>query len=253
MSDFTVLAVRYCTDVPATVAFYETLGLTRRVSTAGDGFVSLIAGDGLLMLHPAATAITGVAPGWAALSLEVSHLDAAADALQAAGIDAVRWDESYGRHLGIRDPRGDGIWITETQHDLYGYRGHAAAANDMNLLAVRFSTDFAADAAFFSRFGFAPRPGASEHWTALEGLAPARGVIGLHPPGDALPAGPLAPDDPVAPAALVDVSFETHEPLDAVQARLSAAGIDTEFEAGPAPNVAVRDPEGSIVEIHIRP
>ncbi len=251
--DFTVLAVRYCADVPATAAFYETLGLTRRVSTPGDTFVSLLAGDGLLMLHPAGSADTGVAPGLAELSLEVSDLDGTAAALRDAGIHAVRWDESYGRHLGIRDPRGDGIWINEVQRDLYGYRGHDAAPNDMNLLAVRFSADFAADAAFYAGLGFAARPGASEHWTPLEARPPARGVIGLHPPGGELPAGPHSPDNPVAPPALVDVSLETHEPLDAVRARLQRAGLAAGLEGGPAPNVQVRDPEGVAVEIHVRP
>ena len=126
--DFTVVAVRYCADVPAVAAFYETLGLSRRISTPTDGFVTLVAGDGLVMLHSAGDAQTGVPAGLVELSLEVSDLDAAADRLTELGLEPVRWDESYGQHLGIRDPHGDGIWINEVQRDLYGYREHDAVA-----------------------------------------------------------------------------------------------------------------------------
>jgi hypothetical protein len=251
--DFTVLAVRYCADVPAVAAFYETLGLSRRVSTPTDGFVALVAGDGLVMLHSAGNAQTGVSAGLVELSLEVSDLDAAADRLIELGLEPVRWDESYGQHLGIRDPHGDGIWINEVQRDLYGYREHHASPNDLNLLAIRYTDDFAADSAFYGPLGFASRTNASEHFTPLEGHPPAHGVIGLHPHGASTPSGPHAPDNPVAPPLLVEVSFETHEPLDRLADRLRALGITSQLEGGPAPNVRVTDPEEVEVEIHIAP
>jgi hypothetical protein len=251
--DFTVLAVRYCADVPLIAAFFETIGLTRRISTRGDGFVELVAGDGVLMLHSAGNALTAMPPGSAELSLEVTDLDATADYLAALGLDPVRWDESYGEHLGIRDPHGEGIWITEVQRDLYGYQAHDVRPNDLNLMAIRYSTDFAVDAAFFDPLGFRARPSASGHFTPLEGAAPARGVIGLHPPaGDTKPT-PLSPDNPVAPPLSIELSFETREPLADLEARLGALGIDARFEDGPAPDVRVIDPEGVESEIHIRP
>lgn len=250
--NFTVTAVRYCADVPTVATFFETIGLTRRISSRTEGFVELVAGDGVLMLHAAGNAQSAMPPGSAELSFEVADLDETAGYLTGLGLDPVRWDESYGEHLGIRDPRGEGIWITEVQRDLYGYRAHRATPNDLNLMAIRYSTDFGTDAAFYGQLGFDARPGASEHFTPLEGEPP-RGVLGLHPPTAEIDPRPLSTDNPMAPPLSVDLSFETHEPLLDLEARLHALGIGARFVDGPAPNVRVVDPEGVESEIHIRP
>jgi hypothetical protein len=138
--------------------------------------------------------------------------------------------------------------------DLYGYRKHEPRPNDMNLIAVRFSETFALDTAFYARLGFSPRPAASQHWTALELVGTGAGVIGLHPPNGALPVGPHSPENPAAPPALIDLSFETHEPLADLVRRLSATGLPAELVGdGPAPHVDVTDPEGVQIQIHVAP
>jgi hypothetical protein len=254
MTDFTAVAVRYSDDVPRMARFLDALGLSRRISSADDRFVDFVAGNALVMLHNAADGFTHIEPGGTELSVEVSDLDETVTFLRRQGFDPLEWDESYGRHAAIRDPRGDGIWITERMRDLYGYRRNEPRPNDMNLVAVRFSQTFAADTAFFARLGFAPRPGASEHWAALELVGTGAGVIGLHPPDRALPHGPHSPDNPAAPPALIDMSFETHEPLVDLAGRLRAPGLPAELvDDGPAPHVAVTDPEGVQIQIHVAP
>lgn len=250
-ADLTVVAVRYCADVPAMATFLEKLGLTPRLSSESGGFVTLNAGDGLVMLHSASEALSGMPAGSAELAFEAVDLDAAEQLL--APLEPVRWDESYGQHLGFRDPRGDGIWVIESQRDLYGYRAHDAAPNDLNLLAIRFTQDMAAEAQFYRQFGYEVRGPMSEHFTPLAGTGAAHGVIGLHPPNPALATGPQSPDNPVGPPAVITLSFETHEPLDDLQRRLNAVGIDARPMGGPAPHLCVDDPEGNEIELHIAP
>jgi hypothetical protein len=247
----TVLAVRYCADVPGMTTFFETLGLTRVLSSEHGHWTQLRAGDGLVMLHAAGNAHTGMPVGTAELSFEVDDLAAAEAVL--APLDPISWDESYGRHLGIRDPHGDGIWINERQHDLYGFRRHEGGRNDLNLLAVRFSEDFAADAAFYAQLGYEARPSATDDFSPLEGRGAAHGVVGLHPPNPGWRSGPNSPDNPVSPPAVISLSFETHENQAALLARLLAAGVTAEPVGGPAPHVHVTDPEGADIEIHIAP
>lgn len=253
MIDFTLVAVRYCADVPAMAQFLETLGLSTRTSNDEGSFVDLIAGKALVMLHSASGGQTHIGPGGSELSIEVSDLDQTVALLRRQGLDPIEWDESYGRHAAIRDPRGDGIWINERMRDFYGYMQHEPQPNDMNLVAVRFSERFATDGAFFAQLGFAPRPGANPHRTALELLGSGAGVIELHPPNGVLPRGPDSPDNPASPPALIDLSFETHEPLGDLHARLAASGIGAGSAAGPGARIDVIDPEGIRIPIHSAP
>ena len=254
MTDFTVVAVRYSDDVPRMARFLDAVGLSRRISSSDERFVDFVAGNALVMLHNAADGFTHIAAGGTELAVEVSDLDATVAFLRRQGFDPLEWDESYGRHAAIRDPRGDGIWITERMRDLYGYRREEPQPNDVNLVAVRFSATFAADSAFFARLGFSPRPGASKHWTALELGGTGAGVIGLHPADGALPVGPYSPDNPAAPPALIDLGFETHEPLVDLAARLRSSGLPADLVGdGPAPHVDVTDSEGLRIQIHVAP
>jgi hypothetical protein len=253
MTDFTVAAVRHSSDVPAMAQFLQALGLSRRTSTSDDGFVDLVAGNALVLLHAADTGQTHIAPGGTELAIEVSDLDETVTFLRRHGFDPLEWDESYGRHAAIRDPRGDGIWITERMRDFYGYRHHDPHPNDMNLIAVRLSATCAADAAFFARLGFAARPGASAHWTALELVGTGAGVIGLHRPEGNPPVGPSSPDNPAAPPALVELGFETHESLIGLRDRLAVAGVASDVVDGPAAHVEVTDPDGMPIQVHVAP
>lgn len=251
--DFTTMAVRYSQDVPRLAAFFDVLGLSRRITTVDDSFVAYVAGAGLVMLHRTASSFIGLAAGQVELAFEVSDLDATVDGLAEAGLDSIHWDESYGRHAAVREPHGDGIWINERQRDLYGYQAHDPAPNDLNVLAIRFSADFATDSAFYALLGFRPRAGGSAHFQPLDGQRPAAGTIGLHPPGpDGVPAGPVSVDNPAAPPALVELSFETHHDLDALAGQLVAAGYpDARVDDRGVPRLRVTDPDGVEVQIHV--
>jgi catechol 2,3-dioxygenase-like lactoylglutathione lyase family enzyme len=104
----------------------------------------------------------------------------------------------------------------------------------MRVLPIRYCADVAASTRFYRALGLdlgaATRPGS---WVELPGAA---GVLALHQAGD-------------RPGAC-ELAFEADEPLEAVVARLAAAG----YPAGPildesfGRSVRVRDPDGVPVQ-----
>lgn len=194
----------------AMVAFLETLGLARELSSERSGFTIMRAGAGLVGVHPGDEVCT-------VLALAVDNLDDVRDVE-----DLVLWDEAYGRHGGVVDPAGGGIWIDEAQTDLHGYTGPQGVPNDaLVVTAVRYSTDFVADKAFFARFGLQPVGHEDEWWVALRDGA--SGTLGLHR-NTGEPLVLRAPADPLGSKSLCGLGFETTEPLEAVRDRLVAGG-----------------------------
>ena len=236
-----VLPYRFTDDPAAMVAFLQVLGLAREVS-APTGFTVLGAAHGGIGVHPA----TGALVGETHLVLEVP------DVASLEGLEGITtWDEAWGRQAGTTDPLGGGIWIDEVQTDLYGYQGHDDVPRPGLVVdAIRFSTDFAADTAFFARFGLAPCGYHDEYWTPLM-TTEGTGVLALHR-NTGEPVTRPAEDNPVGAHALCILGFETTEPLGDVRRRLVEAGYPATVSDGSRPAVHVVDPDGQEVQVHAR-
>lgn len=250
MKPLVVNPYRFSADPIAMLTFLEALGLVPVVSSAS-GYTLLQAQSGYVAVHPPDDSPTGPIAGETHLVLLTDDATAAADHLRAAGLPTTTWDESYGRHAGVVDPRGDGILINEEQSDLYGYTGHPAASpGPVGVTAVRYSHDFAADLPFYAALGFQVATDGGEWWQGLR-AGPESGVIGLHFTEDALPVS--AGGSEIGPNPLVNLGFETDEPLAALAARLTAAGHPAEVVTdAAATKVHVTDPDGCLIEIHPR-
>lgn len=247
---FAVNPYRFSADPAAMIAFLETLGLRKAVTSEGEWFGLLRAGAGWVAVHPVSSSQTSAGPGETQLVLLTERAADAAAALEARGVHATVWDESYGQHAGVIDPAGGGVWINEHQADLYGYVGHDAAADPrLSVTMVRSSADRDADRAFFAGFGFESDPGANEWWEALR-ASPTSGVIGLHAPMPGERASSSAPSPFAERTSVARLGFETTEDLDELAARLTASGHHAAVVAGDARAVHVIDPDGCELEIH---
>lgn len=250
MTTFTITPYRFTHDVPRLVAFLEAVGLRRSVTTAGLGFAVMVAEHGgAVGVHQAGDAETGASAGETQLVFSVDSADDAARTLRQYGLDAITWDESYGRHAGVLDPTGGGIWINEEQ-DRYGYQSHdVAPGGGAAVTAVRYSTDMAADEAFFAAFGLARHGHGDEWWTPLTGDAV--GILGLHKPSGDEPPYRATPGAPLPTVSLVSLGFETTRDLAELAAVLTDAGFPAEVVTDEAATkVHVTDPDGCHVEIH---
>lgn len=249
MTVFNITPYRFTDDVPAMVAFLEAVGLRRAVTTKGLGFAVMAAEHGgAVGLHGAATSDTGSPAGETQLVFSVASADDAARVLRGYGLDAITWDESYGRHAGVLDPTGGGIWINE-ERDTYGYEEHeVAAGGGAGVTAVRYTTDTAADREFFAAFGLGGHGPADQWWTPLSGERV--GVLGLHR-SSGEPLLRSTPEAPLPTVSLVELGFGTTRDLDELAGSLTEAGFaarvvhDDHVSA-----VHVTDPDGRPVEIH---
>lgn len=241
---------RYSDDPLCMRGFLEDLGM-RTLLSSGSGYALLRAGAGLVAVHPVRDGDEVPLPGDTHLAFEVDSAESAARALRAAGMDAIVWDEAYGRHAGVAEPCGGGIWINEEMRDLHGYEAHDASGADTRLTvtAVRVSDDFARDARFFAAFGFHPEGEGSEWWQALRASA-GSGIIGLHAPDGAIVTRPSAGNPITGRDPLVRLGFQTSEPLDLLAERMLAAGHGARLVMEPAPSLCVMDPDGQRIEVH---
>jgi catechol 2,3-dioxygenase-like lactoylglutathione lyase family enzyme len=251
-----VFPMRFSADPAAMVRFLEVLGLRARLQSGNGAYACLVGASGSVAVHACGAAATGgVRAGFTSLNVLVADVRAAAAALSSAGNEADAWDEAYGVQGAVLLPGGAALGLNEAvQADLYGYRSiEPSGTGAVDVVAVRYSDDFAGDIAFFAHLGFVPDgPPDDPWWCALRG-SPTAGVIGLH-----APSGPRTPDAMASgwlerPAA-AQLGFDTAEPLDELAARLRDAGYDTASvladQAGP--KVVLTDPDGQRVEIHPR-
>lgn len=247
---FVLCPYRFSADVPAMGRFLELVGLHKIISTDGDGFGIFAGGSGRVAVHGLGDTATDAGAGETQLSFETPDAGTAEAHLSAAGLDAIVWDESYGRHAGVRHPGGGGIWINEEMTDFHGYRTHPHRESTVGVVVVHQSADFAADRDFFAAFGFHASAPEARGWQTLVAERP-RGVIGMHAPFDA-PTRSAAADSPVGPPALVGLGFEVAEDLESLAARLRAGGHDdAEVVVEPSlTKLVVTDPDGRRTEIH---
>lgn len=250
---FVLCPYRFSADVPAMGRFLETVGLHKIVSTPDDGFGIFAGRSGRVAVHGIDETATGAGSGETQLSFETPDASTAEGHLSAVGLDAVVWDEAYGRHAGVRHPGGGGgIWINEEMTDFHGYRTHPRQESSVDVVAVHFSDDFAADREFFAAFGYVPHGPRESGWQELVAERP-RGVIGLHAPtGDEGTVGADAGDSPVGRPAWAGLAFRVEEDLTGCAERLRAAGwTDARVEVDPGPTkLVVTDPDGCRIEIH---
>jgi len=123
MTDVVIRPLRFSADVDAMRAFLETVGLTARIESERGGWAVMLAGQGMIALHDAATSSTGGRPGQTVLVFEAENLDALKAELESAGYtDVSIWDEAYGRVLSAIAPSGPKLQVDERPDDLYGYR-----------------------------------------------------------------------------------------------------------------------------------
>lgn len=110
----------------------------------------------------------------------------------------------------------------------------------MRVVPVRFTADPAAMRRFLEALGLATTVQSdSGGWIALEGSG---GGIGLH--------ADTAADEPRSPGA-TDLSFESDEPLETVQARLATSGFDAAIiDESFGRSLHVVDPDGVTVQVN---
>jgi hypothetical protein len=255
---YTVFPMRFSAEPEAIIGFLEALGLQLVLDSESGTYAEFVAASGRVAVHDAADAAARVGPGDTSLNFSVADVDAAVAQLRGVGLTTSAWDESYGRQGVVSTPGGSAIGLNpEGGRGRDGFRVHEqTVAASLDVVAVRYSSDFRADAAFFGSFGFEPFGSLDDPWWCeLRAGRRQGGVIGLHAPNENARANPPGPDAHGAAVtdrpALVRLGFETSEPLDALAARLQAAGYRAsvaEDEAGT--KVVVTDPDGQDLEIH---
>ncbi len=243
---YVVFPMRFSADPAALMEFWRTLGLRQLDGASGDGYGEFAAASGLLAVHPAKVAESEGGAGQTTLNVAVADVDVEAERLAAAGWPTRVRDEPYGRQGVVTGPGGRLIGLNAISGRDGEVDGGQRIAASLDVVAVWYSDDFAADAAFFGAFGFEPFGSLDNPWWCdLRAARRRGGVIGLHGTGGGSVAGGAGP-------ALVQLGFETSEPLDALAARLVAAGYQgaevVEDEAGI--KVVVVDPDGQRVEVH---
>ena len=248
--DYTLCPYRFTPDPPAMIAFLEALGL-QSVTRAESGTFAVLAGrSGRVAVHEAHLQSDGSRPVETSLNFEAEDAQQAADALRAQGLEATVWDEAFGKLAGALSPLGYAVWVDEVMQDLYGgYRMEEPdGASSIGVVAVHGSPDLDADTEFFAHFGYRSADGDSTY----RSLRAPGGVIWMN----ALSGEPTLtkPGDFFGPSALVELAFETTEPLPALVERLLRAGYaDAELVEEKGRHVTVTDPDGQYVEVYPAP
>ena len=108
MSDHDVRMIMLSTeDLDASIAFYESLGMTVKFRDGGH-FAALDGGSVTLAL---ATRVDHPIPGQVVVGVKTDDVDAAAHAVEAAGGEVVRaaYDDAHERRAVVYDNQGNGL------------------------------------------------------------------------------------------------------------------------------------------------
>lgn len=255
---YTVFPMRFSAEPEAMIGFLEALGLQLVLDNESGTDAEFVGASGRVAVHDAADPAARVSPGDTSLNLSVVDVDEAVAQLRGVGLTTSAFAESDGRQGVLSTPGGSAIGLNaKGERGSDGLRVHEqTVAASLDVVAVRYSSDFRTDAAFFGSFGFEPFGSLDDPWWCeLRAARRQGGVIGLHAPNEDTRSDAVGADlDGVADTdrpALVRLGFETSEPLDALAARLQAAGYRAsvaEDEAGT--KVVVTDPDGQHLEIH---
>jgi uncharacterized glyoxalase superfamily protein PhnB len=232
-----VRPIGFTDDVEAMQGFLETLGLRPQIMAEAGGWVEMVAGGGMVALHDAATSATGGKPGETRLAFEVDDVTGLAERLVDAGVEDVTvYDEAYGKVLTCTDPLGDTVSVDGRSDDLYGYRVVRAdtPAATLRVVPVRFTDPKGPYGPWLEALGLSRVPDGDDAYAMYAAGSGEHGYVGLHQV--------YSDDLPIVPGpAAVHLTFVTDEPLDAVAARLVAAGF--------ADAVVVHEDFGSMLRV----
>jgi hypothetical protein len=249
MTAVVVRPVRFTDHVAEMQHFLELIGLRPWIVADRGGWRDMAAGGGRVALHEAATSTSGGLPGQTDLAFEAADVTALAKVLEEAGVGGLAvYDEAYGRVLTCLDPDGAVLAVDEVSDDLYGYqlRAEPGAPPSLRVMPIRFADPAGPYGGFLQLLGLAPAGEINPYYVNFLADNGAQGQVGLHHVfGADLPV--LA--DPARP--VVQLNFESAEPLPEIAARLAAAG----FEPGIMTEdfgalLHVTDPDGQIVQVH---
>lgn len=249
MTAVVVRPVRFTSRLPEMQRFLELIGLRPWITADGGGWADMSCGAGRVALHDAATSDSGGMPGQTTLGFEAEDVTELAGQLTGAGVTGVSvYDEAYGRVLTCSDPDGATVAVDERAADLYGYRLRAepAALQSLRVTPVRFTDPTGPYGHFLSALGLVPAGAANPFYVNYLAGGGAQGQVGLHQV--------VGPDQPVVPSSrlpVVQLNFESAEPLEQLAARLAAAG----YEPGIATEdfgslLHVTDPDGQLIQVH---
>lgn len=249
MTEIVVRPVRFTGHVGAMHQFLELIGLRPWIVTDGGGWSDMSCGGGRVALHDAASSSFGHLPGQTTLSFEAADVSSLARQLTAAGVAEVTvYDEAYGRVLTCQDPEGATVAVDERATDLYGYqlRAEPSPVQSLRVMPIRFADPAGSYGAFLAALGLRPAGAINPRYVNFVAAEGAQGEVGLHHVfGDDLP---VVAD---GRSPVVQLCFETGEPLDDIAARLSAAGHTPEITQEDFGSVlSVTDPDGQLVQVH---
>jgi hypothetical protein len=249
MTEIVVRPVRFTADVPAMQSFLELIGLRPWLVTDQGGWSDMACGGGRVALHDATASTSGAPAGQTTLCFEADDLAQLGNHLTAAGVaDVTIYDEAYGRVLTCLDPDGATIAVDERPTDLYGsqLRAEPGAIESLRVMPVRFAEPTGPQAGFLRAFGLRPAGEINPYYVNFLADAGAHGQVGLH--------HVFSGELPVVQGgvgAVVQLTFESAEPLDQIAARLSAAGYEPRIITEDFGSLlSAVDPDGQEVQVH---
>jgi hypothetical protein len=249
VTEIVVRPVRFTADVPVMQSFLELIGLRPWIVTNVGGWSDMACGGGRVALHDAASSTSGAPSGQTTLCFEADDLAQLAKQLIAADVAGVTvYDEAYGRVLTCLDPDGAAIAIDERPTDLYGsqLRAEPGAPESLRVMPVRFADPTGPQAGFLQALGLRPAGKINPYYVNFVAADGARGQVGLH--------HVFSEKLPVVPGgggAVVQLTFQSGEPLEQIAARLSAAGFEPHIITEDFGSLlSVVDPDGQEVQVH---
>lgn len=266
MSSYTISPLRFTPNLSKMNDFFLILGINK-VLERKDRYILFTSDSGYVALHHCSNPDLA---GKTQFELVTPNIETATKDLESKGITPLSWDEAYTKYLGVQNPYGHWVWISEFQTDTYGYQNFPLqhqTENKLTVTAVCFSADFSQDKLFFNNFGFQPLKTGDENWQELS--VPTSSLnnssIGIHSmessdyePSDSInhPTNYHSPlylscEPTGAPVMSTWLSFNTTEPLENLADKLTKAGYTANImSAHGITNLVTFDPDGARIEIH---
>jgi hypothetical protein len=249
MTALLVRPIRFTDRVGEMQRFLELIGLRPWIVAEGSEWTDMACGGGRVALHEAASSAWGHLPGQTMLGFEADGVAALAKHLTAAGVGEVTvYDEAYGQVLTCLDPEGAVVAVDERSDDLYGYQlvGQSGAPSSLRVTPVRFADPAGPYAQFLQTLGLRPAGEINPYYVNFLAGGGDQGQVGLH--------HVFSDELPIVPGgngALVQLNFESGEPLEQIADRMAAAGFAGEIVTEDFGSLlSLTDPDGQPVQVH---